>query len=360
MENKNSTNEIKIKENEKIEDFQLSEESIQTLKDIANINICSSISKIKIPTIKIPKVNLPNVTIDTSTIVAFQTTIAERVNEIFYNFGKFLTKCTDDFRNLIIDNISILGKYGWCYLLIDEIMDERIYDLEFPRQLQSSMENNEIGISDIDKYVMKAFTKDVIMSVVENTKLNLDEKDVVKLEKAMINYRARRYYDCASLLSGLIDSQSIKQELFDYKNEKYKPDINGNINKNIDQGWNAFAIVFRNNFSKYFNDQKFIGKNRNNKTKSDHFEEFVNDIKYDFTDIIITVQIINLAYCLLTFFGDSKWVNYPNNKPKIINRNWLMHGMYDIDDITKIDCVKLLLMLNQLSDLYSKLKSGEL
>ena len=77
MENKNSTNEIKIKENEKIEDFQLSEESIQTLKDIANINICSSISKIKIPTIKIPKVNLPNVTIDTSTIVAFQTTIAE-------------------------------------------------------------------------------------------------------------------------------------------------------------------------------------------------------------------------------------------------------------------------------------------
>jgi len=37
-----------------------------------------------------------------------------------------------------------------------------------------------------------------------------------------------------------------------------------------------------------------------------------------------------------------------------------MHGMYDIDDITKIDCVKLLLMLNQLSDLYSKLKSGEL
>ena len=129
MENKNSTNEIKIKENEKIEDFQLSEESIQTLKDIANINICSSISKIKIPTIKIPKVNLPNVTIDTSTIVAFQTTIAERVNEIFYNFGKFLTKCTDDFRNLIIDNISILGKYGWCYLLIDEIMDERINDL---------------------------------------------------------------------------------------------------------------------------------------------------------------------------------------------------------------------------------------
>ncbi len=147
-----------------------------------------------------------------------------------------LSFCTIAAPETIVEvSIVTLGKYGWCYLLIDEIMDERINDLEFPRQLKSSMENNEIGISDIDKYVMKAFTKDVIMSVVENTKLNLDEKDVVKLEKAMINYRARRYYDCASLLSGLIDSQSIKQELFDYKNEKYKPDINGNINKNIDK-----------------------------------------------------------------------------------------------------------------------------
>lgn len=362
MENKKLTDEIEIMEDEKIEDFQLLEEGIQAFKKIANssINFNNSISKIKMPIINFPKIDLSKFMIDVSEMFAFQKSITESLSEIFVDFRKFWTNNVDDFRNLIIDNISILGKYGWCYLLIDEIMDDRINDLEFPRQLKSSMENNEIDISYIDTYVMKAFTKNVIMSIVENTKLNLDEKDVVKLEKAMINYRARRYYDCASLLSGLIDSQSIKQELFDYKNEKYKPDINGNINKNIDQGWNAFAIVFRNNFSKYFNDQKFIGKNRNNKTKSDHFEEFVNDIKYDFTDIIITVQIINLAYCLLTFFGDSKWVNYPDNKPEIINRNWLMHGMYDIDDITKIDCVKLLLMLNQLSDLYSKLKLGEL
>lgn len=52
----------------------------------------------------------------------------------------------------------------------------------------------------------------------------------------------------------------------------------------------------------------------------------------------------------------SDWKNYPNNKPEVINRHWLMHGMYDIEDITKADCIKLMLMLNQLSELYGTLE----
>lgn len=58
-------------------------------------------------------------------------------------------------------------------------------------------------------------------------------------------------------------------------------------------------------------------------------------------------EFLNIAYPLLIFFNDNDWKEYPN-KPDIINRNWLMHGMCNYDDVTKSDCVKLFLLYYQL------------
>lgn len=93
--------------------------------------------------------------------------------------------------------------------------------------------------------------------------------------------------------------------------------------------------------------------------REEKFEIFIDEIKNNLSNYETKIPILLLASCLIKFFEDSNWKNYPQ-KPEVINRHWLMHGMYDIDDITKSDCIKLLLMLNQLTDIYTKIKKGEL
>ena len=205
--------------------------------------------------------------------------------------------------------------------------------------------DDDASIKDIDAYITNYFTKKIIISIADRTALNLDEKDVKKFDQAMIDFRARRYLDCANLLASLIDSQSIKQELDDLKKERY-----GEFPDNITQGWQAFYIVFRNDLSKYFDGKVFVGKGKKEK-RENGFKEFMEEVKADLSDYETKIPILLLASCLIKFFEDSNWKNYPQ-KPEVINRHWLMHGMYDIDDITKSDCIKLLLMLNQLTDIY--------
>ena len=95
----------------------------------------------------------------------------------------------------------------------------------------------------------------------------------------MIDFRARRYLESANLLASLIDAQNIKQELFDISHDKYIIDNYDSKNgkPNVSQGWRAFYIVFSNNFSVYFDGEKFNG--RNDAKRKESFQNFVQNIK---------------------------------------------------------------------------------
>ena len=246
-----------------------------------------------------------------------------------------------------------MGELEWCYWGVEELDDSKLWELS-PTYLKEYLnENEKASIKDIDIYIAKYFTKKIIDNIANRTILNLDENDIKKLNQAMVDFRARRYLDCANLLASLIDAQSIKQEIYDMKNGRYEE-----YPVNVTQGWVAFFIVFRNDLSKYFDGKVFVGKGGQEKREKG-FKEFMEEVKSDLSDYETKIPILLLASCLIKFFEDSNFRNYPQ-KPEVINRHWLMHGMYDIDDITKSDCIKLLLMLNQLTDIYAKIKKGEL
>lgn len=348
---------------------KMSEMILDKQKQI-NDEINSSISAIQIPKVEIPKMNVSKLDMPTANVEL----ISKGLRDVESNLKipsmseKILTVCnnifTDEFReffkqadiklkeNLIL-NLEILGDLEWCYLEIEELEDSDIFDLDFPSQLKEYLETHQqASVKDIDEYIAKQFKKKTIEEITNRTILNLDTNDTEKLNQAMIDYRAKRYLDCANLLASLIDAQSIKQELFDRKNGR------ANINLNISQCWQAFYIVFHNNLSKYFNDKLFT-KDGSKEKREKGFHKFIEEIKPHLNEYQITLPILHLAYCLLKFFDDSNWENYPK-KPEVINRHWLMHGMYDMDDITKSDCIKLLLMLNQLTNIYAKLRNGEL
>lgn len=265
-----------------------------------------------------------------------------------------IKKILNGTKDIEIQNCAILGSYGWSYYFIEDIDDEDITDMTFPKEWEKSKHK----IKTIDKYIGRRISKQTLLNIISKTELLLDNDDLLKLKSALMHYNSKKYYDCCSLLLGMIDSQNIKQELYDYKNGYYSTLNIHNGEENIDQGWNAFAIVFRNHLMEYFNNEKFIGKNKNNKSKNEHFESFVNKVKYDM-DNDIGFYFLCIAYPLLTLFNDCKWKEYINgNKPSVINRNWLMHGMYSISDIDRYDCIKLFLILYQISNLFYKIKNN--
>lgn len=285
---------------------------------------------------------------------------------ISQNIAKFLNNdniknILDSATNTLVQNCAILGLYGWSYYFIDDIDNEDITATTAPKYFKDFLDNTpQATIKSIDVYIGKKIKKKTLLDIILKTEFLLDDVDKVKLKNALKHYNARRYYDCSSLLLGMIDSQNIKQELYDLENNNYSELNKHQGIENVDQGWNAFVIVFRNHLLEYFNNKNFIGKNKNNKSKDEHFEEFVNNVKYDM-DYDIGFYFLCIAYPLLTLFKDYSWKEHnKNNKPSVINRNWLMHGMYSIDDIDKFDCIKLFLILYQISNLYYKIKNNSL
>lgn len=276
------------------------------------------------------------------------------------NLGKIFKTFAD---GALLYRLQSLGILEWCNIDAWIKMDSK--DLKegsvipFSDWVLLRLEREEsFTIDKVDKYIGSRFSKDILKKIEEETTLSLSESDSLKLRKAMIDFRARRYFESANMLASLIDSQSIKQELFDVQNGKYQD----RFKKNISQGWKSFYHVFANNFAIHFGGEEFTGE-----VREETFEKFIEKIKgkipYNESgkpNIDDVVSIIALSICLFNFFSISKWVDYPDNKPTVINRHWLMHGMYDLEDITRYDCIKLLLILNQISKLYAKLKNGEI
>lgn len=288
------------------------------------------------------------------------------VSDITIEMVKFFT----EFIDLRCEGIEILGKYGWAICSTSFIYEFKFWEntsFSFPKKIKKWKEMGKVTIRDIDDYIAKSLMKQLSRKEKRKIKNKFTRrtKDKKKIDNLFNDFKQKKYYECASTLFGLIDSEIIKFNLDDYKNGKY------NISKNkengkyestngknlcngktgegtIGQGWEALSILFKNNLKSFFNSEDFsphkeTDKNGEKWTKEKLFDTFVNDVKLEM-DKNIGFEFLNIAYPLLIFFNDNDW---KEEKPKIINRNWLMHGMCKYDDITRNDCIKLFLLYYQ-------------
>lgn len=247
----------------------------------------------------------------------------------------FFKSFRQDLVDSLIRECEVAGSMGWCFHGIDGLGDE--LSVLFFRQMKRDIDDGKITLESVDSYIAKQFTKEIISDVSVKTEEMLSKEDKEKFQKAMIDFRARRYYDTANILVGLIDAQSIKEIL-----------LHGNSGDNISQGWQAFAVAYNNKFSNQFDTSLIKPKS---KKRENDFSAFVEANKESISCEIIKKNFL-LCYSLLSLFHNSDWHDYPNQKPNVINRNWLAHGMYDYNDIKKSDCLKLMFMLNQVANLY--------
>lgn len=268
-------------------------------------------------------------------IASFTHDLRSAVLETFTRFD--FESCRQNIINNLIYECEASGSMGWCFYGID-ILSDNLPFIDF-YEAKNHIKSGKVTTARIDEYITKCLPKETIEKVAAKTEMLLSPEDANKLKKAMIDFRAKRYYDSANLLAGLIDSQSIKELLF-----------HSNPKDNISQGWQAFAIAYKNKFSNKLDTSLMKPKS---KKREEEFLSFVNTNKENkHIDTQFITQNLLLCYSLLSFFQNNDWRDYPNNKPAVINRHWLAHGMYDYHDIKKSDCLKLLFMLNQIANLF--------
>ncbi len=268
------------------------------------------------------------------TKIAYDTK-AKEIIEIIKECSKNLTKQE-------CENIKILGEYGWSFYFNDVIDMTTFGDTAYflPKQIKSDELSNTITIKEIDEFFSN-FIKINHLSEIEYRLYNRCN-DKIKIKKVFECYKNKNFYECTTLLFGLIDSEIIKAILYDLKNKS-------NASQNISQGWQAFYTLYDNNFKSSFNNKTFKNKG---KDKRISFNNFVNEVREIVKDDIC-FEFFMIAYPLSVFFDDSDWKNFPI-KPNVINRNWLMHGMYDYNDITEIDCKKLITYYYSLTNFMDK------
>jgi hypothetical protein len=127
----------------------------------------------------------------------------------------------------------------------------------------------------------------------------------------------------------LIDSYVIKYSL-----DNFDP------NQNISQGRKGFNKAYINK-----NKVKLKVDTEKQPNNKDYFSELSEKNKDNTMIRHFITQDVLLGNVISTLYADNNWSDYYSNKPPVINRNWLAHGMYDYDDITKADCYKLIFIL---------------
>lgn len=265
----------------------------------------------------------------------FSKHVRSAVAEIFS--ASYFENLRQQLSDSLIEECEAAGSMGWCFHNIDGLGDELSF--VFFRNGKNYIDNGEATIADIDSYVTKQFSKEIIADIALKTEKLLSPEDTVKFQKAMIDFRSRRYYDSANLLVGLIDAQNIKEVLF-----------HGNPGDNISQGLQVFAVAYGNKFSSKLDMSSMKPKSKKREDELSDFVETNKDKGREATTLI--KEHIALIYSMFAIFHNSDWRDYPHDKPAIINRHWLAHGMYNYNDVKKSDCIKLLFILNQVASLY--------
>lgn len=233
---------------------------------------------------------------------------------------------------------ACFGELGWCF---PNFMKNHI-------RLGNVMSDlrNGVSIDEIDAGIAECFYEREIEAIIILTERHLSGSDKKKLNLAFELYLKQEYFASATLLAGIIDSASINQAL-------KQP---GTI-ENVSQCWKCYGKVIQENFAtKYFAAIFPYNKSVKKDVRSKKTIDFFKSIKHDECFQDKKEILIPISFAMLKFFDDSDWTDKKNDTiPSSINRHWLAHNMYDYDDITRTDCMKLLFMLYQIMELYSKL-----
>lgn len=230
------------------------------------------------------------------------------------------------------------GELGWCLPKCKE------RNIKLGKVL-ADLKNN-VSVDEIDEGLSDCFDEREVEALTILIERHLSDSEKKKLDLAFELYLKQEYFASAMLLAGLIDSASINQVL--------KTNANPT---NVSQCWKCYGKFIQENFGgTYFSAEFPFNKSAKNDKRGEATIEFFKSIKHDVCFDNKKKILIPLSFALLKFFDDSDWQDKQNgNIPSSINRHWLAHNMYDYDDITRADCIKLFCMLYQIVELYSML-----
>lgn len=252
--------------------------------------------------------------------------------------GKSLEELSSSLSERVILQEACFGELGWCF---PNFMKKHIKLSNVMADLRKGVSVNEIDLG-----IAECFLEREIEAIVILTERLLSDSDKKKLNLAFELYLKQEYFVSATLLAGIIDSASINQAL------KKSSTI-----ENVSQCWKCYGKVIQENFAtKYFSAEfpynKSAKKDGRSKATIDFFKSIKRDERFkDKKEILIP-----LSFAMLKFFDDSDWTDKKNDTiPSSVNRHWLAHNMYDYDDITRADCMKLFFLLYQIMELYCKL-----
>ncbi|WP_295088763.1 hypothetical protein [Ruminococcus sp.] len=236
---------------------------------------------------------------------------------------------------------AFCGELGWCFSRCPQIISNQI------NRLVSDFIEKRGDIIELDERISSLYSKGIILDIASNAKAHMNSVDIVKFTKAMRLFNNKDYYTCATILAGLIDSQSINQSLIDTTKE----------NVNVSQCWKCYGKVIQEHFaSKYF-EEEFPYKETVKTGRIPKSISFFSSLKEDFDlNNQQIIDIISLSFSMLKFFDNSDWTDKLNSEiPSSVNRHWLAHGMYEWNDIRRVDCIKMILMLELLVSLYDSM-----
>lgn len=249
----------------------------------------------------------------------------------------------------IEDGVFAWGNAGWCLYGFN-------YDISFAGLLtilnEASMNENgnPCSIEELDAFAMDFIKQcNIVEKINKSLKNNLSKDDWLKYKSSFDDYESKRYYNAAIVLCAIIDSLSIKQAVDDIDNGITQPNQNGEIN--LTNGWKCFYHVYNNHFEKKLCSLSI------SKGKEDTIKQNIKSVETKRDNYFKACGLANEILCILQIFNGKGFIDYKNKKPAVINRNWLAHGMYTLDDITEVDCIKLILILDQLSRLYSTINN---
>lgn len=230
------------------------------------------------------------------------------------------------------------GEIGWC------LPEWKERDIKLGNVL-ADIKNN-VPINTIDEKLSDCFTEREIEALTVLIQRHLSDSDKSKLDLIFELYLKHEYFSSAVLLAGLIDSTSINQFL------KTNPS-----SENVSQCWKCYGKIIQDNFSgTYFTSDFPYNKSAQDNKRGEATIDFFKSIKHDVCFDNQKRILIPLSFALLKFFDDSNWQDKQNgNIPSSINRHWLAHNMYNYNDITRADCIKLFCMLYHMIELYSLL-----
>ncbi|MCL2722634.1 MAG: hypothetical protein FWD47_14990 [Treponema sp.] len=202
--------------------------------------------------------------------------------------GLIIPGISEDEKKRLEASYKEWGRFGWTKI---PEADNDLFDIS-PTELKTA---NKLALQYCNRKNMV-----VLFSLVFQKKIKR-----IDFEEAVICYKHRHYKACALILCGIIDSLLIKQQP--------KP-----IEKNEKRSTGFGAVRFINN--------EF------NSVQEKTFNYLLNGI--------------NLMQFLKELFCDT---NDFTKKSLLINRHSIAHGMNTIP-VRKIDCIKLFLLLNNLSE----------